>query len=221
MTELEKNGMLKVLNESDMIKVLEEIENEIDVAFYTTIGNYHFQVSCIKPDIIGGWRTSRNSSNPNILYMNDILDFNVQLRCDFELENEDKILVNETGKCELSIIVKKDSEEEKTIKNSYFKYTEANDKSKLRMNQITNADDKCLPENYIDIIFTFEPSDYVFSKDDFYQLVTLRKRLLAFPKVYEKLMTQLQIMKSFIHYMGLNISKSIKEKKKEVNNHEK
>ena len=193
MTELEKNNMLKVL---------EEIKNEIDVIFHKTVGRYHFDFSSIEPDNIGGWRTSRDSSNPNILYMNDILDFNVQLRCDFELENEDKILVNETGKCKLSIIVKKDSEEEKIIKNSYFKYTEANDRSKLRMNQITNADDKCLPENYIDIIFTFEPSDYVFSKDDFYQLVTLRKRLLAFPKVYEKLMTQLQIMKSFIHYMG-------------------
>lgn len=203
MTELEKNNMLKVL---------EEVKNEIDVILHKTVGRCHFDFSSIEPDNNKGWRTSSDSSNPNILYMNDILDFNVQLRCDFELENEDKILVNETGKCELSIIVKKDSEEEKTIKNSYFKYTEANDKSKLRMNQITNADDKCLPENYIDIIFTFEPSDYVFSKDDFYQLVTLRKRLLAFPKVYEKLMTQLQIMKSFIHYMGLNISKSIKEK---------
>lgn len=214
MTELEKNNMLKVL---------EEVKNEIDVTFHKTVGRYHFDFSSIESNNIGGWRTSRNSSNPNILYMNDILDFNVQLRCDFELENEDKILVNETGKCELSIIVKKDSEEEKTIKNSYFKYTEANDKSKLRMNQITNADDKYLPENYIDIIFTFEPSDYIFSKYDFYQLVTLRKRLLAFPKVYEKLMTQLHVMKSFIHYVGLNISNkmNIEAKKKEVNNHEK
>ena len=56
-----------------------------------------------------------------------------------------------------------------------------------------------------DIIFTFDPSDYVFSKDDFYQFVTLRKGLLDFPKVYEKQITQLQIMKSFIHSMSLNI----------------
>lgn len=153
--------------------------------------------------------------------MNNLLDLNMQLRCDFELENKDKILIKETCKCKLSIIVNKDSEEEKIIKNFYFKYVVPIDKSKIRMNQITNADDKYLPENYIDIIFTFDPSDYVFSKDDFYQLVTLRKRLLAFPKVYEKQMTQLYVMKSFIHYMGLNISKSIKEKKKEVNNHEK
>ena len=212
MTELEKN---------DMLKVLEEIKNEIDVMFHNSLGKYHFEFSSIEPDNIGGWRTSSDSSNPNIFYMNNLLDLNMQLRCDFELENKDKILVKETCKCKLSIIVNKDSEEEKIIKNFYFKYVLPIDKSKIRMNQITNADDKYLPENYIDIIFTFDPSDYVFSKDDFYQFVTLRKRLLAFPKVYEKQMTQLYVMKSFIHYMGLNISKSIKEKKKEVNNHEK
>lgn len=212
MTELEKN---------DMLKVLEEIKNEIDVMFHNSLGKYHFEFSSIEPDNIGGWRTSSDSSNPNIFYMNNLLDLNMQLRCDFELENKDKILIKETCKCKLSIIVNKDSEEEKIIKNFYFKYVVPIDKSKIRMNQITNADDKYLPENYIDIIFTFDPSDYVFSKDDFYQLVTLRKRLLAFPKVYEKQMTQLYVMKSFIHYMGLNISKSIKEKKKEVNNHEK
>lgn len=212
MTELEKN---------DMLKVLEEIKNEIDVMFHNSLGKYHLEFSSIEPDNIGGWRISSDSSNPNIFYMNNLLDLNMQLRCDFELENKDKILIKETCKCKLSIIVNKDSEEEKIIKNFYFKYVVPIDKSKIRMNQITNADDKYLPENYIDIIFTFDPSDYVFSKDDFYQLVTLRKRLLAFPKVYEKQMTQLYVMKSFIHYMGLNISKSIKEKKKEVNNHEK
>ena len=212
MTELEKN---------DMLKVLEEIKNEIDVMFHNSLGKYHFEFSSIEPDNIGGWRTSSDSSNPNIFYMNNLLDLNMQLRCDFELENKDKILIKETCKCRLSIIVNKDSEEEKIIKNFYFKHVVPIDKSKIRMNQITNANDKYLPENYIDIIFTFDPSDYVFSKDEFYQLVTLRKRLLAFPKVYEKQMTQLYVMKSFIHYMGLNISKSIKEKKKEVNNHEK
>lgn len=212
MTELEKN---------DILKVLEEIKNEIDVMFHNSLGKYHLEFSSIEPDNIGGWRISSDSSNPNIFYMNNLLDLNMQLRCDFELENKDKILIKETCKCKLSIIVNKDSEEEKIIKNFYFKYVVPIDKSKIRMNQITNADDKYLPENYIDIIFTFDPSDYVFSKDDFYQLVTLRKRLLAFPKVYEKQMTQLYVMKSFIHYMGLNISKSIKEKKKEVNNHEK
>ena len=196
MTELEKN---------DMLKVLEEIKNEIDVMFHNSLGKYHFEFSSIEPDNIGGWRISSDSSNPNIFYMNNLLDLNMQLRCDFELENKDKILVKETCKCKLSIIVNKDSEEEKIIKNFYFKYVVPIDKSKIRMNQITNADDKYLPENYIDIIFTFDPSDYVFSKDDFYQFVTLRKGFLDFPKVYEKQITQLQIMKSFIHSMSLNI----------------
>lgn len=196
MTELEKN---------DMLKVLEEIKNEIDVMFHNSLGKYHFEFSSIEPDNIGGWRTSSDSSNPNIFYMNNLLDLNMQLRCDFELENKDKILIKETCKCKLSIIVNEDSEEEKIIKNFYFKHVVPIDKSKIRMNQITNADDKYLPENYIDIIFTFDPSDYVFSKDDFYQFVTLRKGLLDFPKVYEKQITQLQIMKSFIHSMSLNI----------------
>lgn len=196
MTELEKN---------DMLKVLEEIKNEIDVMFHNSLGKYHFEFSSIEPDNIGGWRISSDSSNPNIFYMNNLLDLNMQLRCDFELENKDKILIKEACKCKLSIIVNKDSEEEKIIKNFYFKYVVPIDKSKIRMNQITNADDKYLPENYIDIIFTFDPSDYVFSKDDFYQFVTLRKGLLDFPKVYEKQITQLQIMKSFIHSMSLNI----------------
>ena len=74
MTELEKN---------DMLKVLEEIKNEIDVMFHNSLGKYHFEFSSIEPDNIGGWRISSDSSNPNIFYMNNLLDLNIQLRCDF------------------------------------------------------------------------------------------------------------------------------------------
>lgn len=41
MTELEKN---------DMLKVLEEIKNEIDVMFHNSLGKYHLEFSSIEPD---------------------------------------------------------------------------------------------------------------------------------------------------------------------------
>ena len=159
-----------------------------------------------------GYQINRDSDNLSISNM-----LGMSLNCYFDNDNEDKVRIESCHDVILRFIIKKDSEEEKMIKDAYHEY-QSNLFKMLDINSMYECeakyshylivmDEDCeyVSDDYKRLIFKFNKSNFEFTKDEFYQLITLEKKWLMFEDVHVDIMEKIKRLRDFMSFMNKSI----------------
>ena len=134
----------------------------------------------------------------------------MSLNCYFD-NNEDIVRIEPCDDIILRFIIKKDSEEEKMIKGAYHEY-QSNLFTMFNMNEhkeecsrysiVMDEDYEGVSNGYKRLIFKFNKSNFEFTKDEFYQLITLEKKWLMFEDVHVDILEKLKRLRDFMSFIN-------------------
>ena len=215
--------------EVQMYSQCEKIEKEkaLDYSIDDYINNIHLYLDTLKyrKKIFGfldtqfkkfdkdeGYQINRDTDNLSISNM-----LGMSLNCYFDNDNEDKVRIESCHDVILRFIIKKDSEEEKMIKDAYHEY-QSNLFKMLDINSMYGCeakyshylivmDEDCeyVSDDYKRLIFKFNKSNFEFTKDEFYQLITLEKKWLMFEDVHVDIMEKIKRLRDFMSFINKSI----------------
>lgn len=156
-----------------------------------------------------GYQINRDGNDLSISNM-----LGMSLNCYFD-NDKDIVRIEPCDDIILRFIIKEDSEEEKLIKSAYHEY-QSNLFMMFNMNghkeecsqylMIMDEDCEGVSNGYKRLIFKFNKSNFEFTKDEFYQLITLEKRWLMFEDVHVDILEKLKRLRDFMSFINKSIN---------------
>lgn len=227
LSSLKKDDSTKTSSEreikmSTQCEKIEE-ENALEYSIDTYINDIQFYLDALKfrkkvfgflntefktLDRFGSYQINRDGNDLSISNM-----LGMSLNCYFN-NDKDKVCIEPCDDIILRFIIKEDSEEEKMIKGTYHEY-QSNLFTIFNMNEhkeecsqyliIVDEDYEGVPDGYKRLIFKFNKSNFEFTKDEFYQLITLEKRWLMFEDVHVDILEKLKRLRDFMSFINKSI----------------